>query len=302
MTPSIRPESPADHKAIHQVNRLAFGQDDEAVLVDALRAGGHARLSLVAEIDGDVVGHVLFSDLPILTDRGVVPALALAPVAVRPNQQRREFGSALIRAVGGRSGGRASHRRRPGPCRVLPPLRVLREVGRTPLVAVLRSGFVDGSGVVPGALDGVEGGVQYAPPFGIEQPARIRSASNCWRGSTRSANSHHPRQSRSGRAASLVSITRTDDELSVVCRAEDVPEGVACDATVPPARRGHDAVQSRGSGGVADDASGECRGGCLRLSTFDTDYLLIKTTDLARAISALRGVGGDRSGSCTRSR
>ena len=76
ITPIIRPESPADLKAIHQVNRLAFGQDDEAVLVDALCAGGHVRLSLVAEVDGDLVGHVFFSDLPILTDRGVVPALA----------------------------------------------------------------------------------------------------------------------------------------------------------------------------------------------------------------------------------
>lgn len=44
----IREETPADHTAVREVNRLAFGQDDEANLVDALRAGGHTRLSLVS--------------------------------------------------------------------------------------------------------------------------------------------------------------------------------------------------------------------------------------------------------------
>ena len=61
----IRPESTADHDAIRHVNRLAFGQDDEARLVDALRDGGFLRVSLVAEQAGQVVGHILFSDLPI---------------------------------------------------------------------------------------------------------------------------------------------------------------------------------------------------------------------------------------------
>gem|GEM_PF-6278362 len=49
---SIRPESPTDHDAIRQVNRLAFGQEDEVRLVDALRDGGFVRVSLVAEQDG----------------------------------------------------------------------------------------------------------------------------------------------------------------------------------------------------------------------------------------------------------
>jgi putative acetyltransferase len=66
----IRPETSADHDAIRHVNRLAFGQGDEARLVDALRDGGYVRVSLVAEAEGQVVGHVLFSDLPILTDGG----------------------------------------------------------------------------------------------------------------------------------------------------------------------------------------------------------------------------------------
>src|SRR5215203_5315791 len=91
----VRPESPEDRDAIRTANRLAFGQDDEATLVDALRDGGHARVSLVAEADGEVVGHILFSDLPIVTPVGTVGALSLAPMAVLPAQQRRGIGSML---------------------------------------------------------------------------------------------------------------------------------------------------------------------------------------------------------------
>src|SRR5690606_7453426 len=94
---SIRPESPADLEAIRQVNRLAFGEDDEANLVDALRDGGFVRFSLVAEQDGQIVGHILFSDLPIITTSGTVPALALAPMAVLPEFQRQGIGSELVR-------------------------------------------------------------------------------------------------------------------------------------------------------------------------------------------------------------
>jgi putative acetyltransferase len=94
---SIRPETAADHEAIRHVNRLAFGQYAEARLVDALREGGYARLSLVAEQAGQVVGHILFSDLPIITGARTVSALALAPMAVLPAFQRQGIGSALVR-------------------------------------------------------------------------------------------------------------------------------------------------------------------------------------------------------------
>ena len=93
----IRLETPADHDAIRQVNRLAFGQEDEGRLVDALREQGHARLSLVADDDHQIIGHVLFSSLPIHTSDGVVSALALAPMAVIPSRQRQGFGTALLR-------------------------------------------------------------------------------------------------------------------------------------------------------------------------------------------------------------
>jgi putative acetyltransferase len=94
---TIRPETPADYTAIHEVNRLAFGQDAEADLVDGLRAGGFVRLSLVAEVGEEIVGHVLFSRLPIITTTSVVEALALAPMAVLPTHQRRGIGSKLMK-------------------------------------------------------------------------------------------------------------------------------------------------------------------------------------------------------------
>src|SRR5947209_7808207 len=97
MNPLIRPETSADYEAIRHVNRLAFGQDAETLLVDALRENGYVRVSLVAEQAGQIVGHILFSDLPIITEGGTVPALALAPMAVLPAFQNRGIGSALVR-------------------------------------------------------------------------------------------------------------------------------------------------------------------------------------------------------------
>jgi putative acetyltransferase len=93
----VRPENNLDHQAVRQVNRLAFGQDSEARLVDALRAGVFAPVSLVAEINGQVVGHIMFSERKIVTDKGDVQALALGSMAVLPEYQRQGIGSALVR-------------------------------------------------------------------------------------------------------------------------------------------------------------------------------------------------------------
>jgi len=89
----IRPAREADHAAIHAVVGAAFAQPDEADLVEALRADGDALLELVAEEDGGVVGHILFS--PLGTDNGRRLA-ALAPVSVRPGRQRDGLGTALM--------------------------------------------------------------------------------------------------------------------------------------------------------------------------------------------------------------
>src|SRR5262249_57294881 len=62
-----------------------------------VRDGGYARVALLAEHEGQAVGHVLFSDLSIVGATGTVPALALAPLAVVPEHQKRGIGSALLR-------------------------------------------------------------------------------------------------------------------------------------------------------------------------------------------------------------
>lgn len=94
---TIRQEAPQDRKAVQLTNRLAFEGEDEAALVDRLRGSGSAALSLVAVVDGNVVGHILFSNLVIETAWGAVGALSLAPMAVKPEFQRQGIGSALVR-------------------------------------------------------------------------------------------------------------------------------------------------------------------------------------------------------------
>lgn len=88
----IRPETPRDIAAIYRVITDAFGQSDEADLVKALRNAGDAIVSLVAEEDGEIVGHVLLSKM-----EAPFRALALAPLAVAPDRHRSGVGSALAR-------------------------------------------------------------------------------------------------------------------------------------------------------------------------------------------------------------
>ncbi len=90
----IRAERPSDRDAIFSLNARAFETDAEARLVDMLRERGVVAASLVAEVDGEVVGHILFSPVRV-GDRELV---ALAPMAVVPEHQREGIGSALVRA------------------------------------------------------------------------------------------------------------------------------------------------------------------------------------------------------------
>jgi putative acetyltransferase len=88
----VRDESPDDWQAVYRVVSSAFGRSSEAELVGQLREAGDSVVSLVADDDGQIVGHVLLSkmDAPF-------PALALAPVSVIPTRQRSGIGSALIK-------------------------------------------------------------------------------------------------------------------------------------------------------------------------------------------------------------
>lgn len=94
----IRPEKPADTAAISEVVTAAFGRRQEADLVTRLRNNGDLVLSLVAENDGAIVGHVAFSRLWIERDGARVPGISLAPVSVLPAQQRKGTARALIGA------------------------------------------------------------------------------------------------------------------------------------------------------------------------------------------------------------
>ena len=83
----IRRESAADIESIRTVNRQAFGSDKEGRLFDLLSDGGFARESMVATLEEQFVGHILFSNLPIVTAEATIHGLSVAPLAVVPNRQ-----------------------------------------------------------------------------------------------------------------------------------------------------------------------------------------------------------------------
>jgi len=96
----IRPETSTDASAIYEVNKQAFdGRDAEPGLVDAVRKSENfiPEISLIAEENGKLIGHILFSRIHIETKNTKIPALALAPMAVRPEYQKQGIGTLLVR-------------------------------------------------------------------------------------------------------------------------------------------------------------------------------------------------------------
>ncbi len=95
---TIRPETPADYPAVREINLAAFDTAVEADLADSMRDTPEyiSELSLVAELDGVLVGHALFSEVTIEQETGKLTALSLGPIAVLPEHQRHGIGSALI--------------------------------------------------------------------------------------------------------------------------------------------------------------------------------------------------------------
>lgn len=166
----VRPENTEnseERSVIHSINKTAFGSQDEADLVDELRTEGVVLVSLVAEIQEQIVGHILFSRMSIETPGGSVPAASLAPMAVLPEHQRRGIGGRLVRHG----------------------LNLLREQGEQIVIVVGHPNFYPRFGfstekslslespfpqdafmameLRPGALEGVHGTVKYPAAFRI---------------------------------------------------------------------------------------------------------------------------------------
>jgi putative acetyltransferase len=156
-----------ERSAVRALIKAAFGGSDEADLVDQLRGSEHSLVSLVAELDGRVVGHILFSRMWIETPAGRISAVALAPVAVRPDRQREGIGSRLIEHG----------------------LELLREHGERIVIVAGHPNYYPRFGFLTekakflhspfpseafmamelsaGALEGIRGSVVYPPAFGI---------------------------------------------------------------------------------------------------------------------------------------
>jgi putative acetyltransferase len=93
---TIREEQSGDIPAIRRVNLAAFGQPQEADVVDQLRQNCDRFVSLVA-LDGDeIVGHVLFTPATIGAGESAIEGMGLAPLAVLPGRQRTGIGTALV--------------------------------------------------------------------------------------------------------------------------------------------------------------------------------------------------------------
>ena len=94
----VRCENRCDYQAIAKLYQVAFERESEANLVDSIRLSERyiPELALVAELDGAVVGHILFSYIDILGQE-TKQVLGLAPLAVQPKFQRQGIGSTLVR-------------------------------------------------------------------------------------------------------------------------------------------------------------------------------------------------------------
>jgi len=162
----IRTEMPNDAGAVRAVNQAAFGTDLEARIVETIREQEPGALSLVAEADGAIVGHILFSSVSI-AGQDSLRLMGLAPMAVLPARQREGIGSALVRE--------GLERCRDFGCDAVVVLGHPEYYPRFGFVPASRYGIgceYDVPDEVfmlielePGALDGVRGRVAYHPAF-----------------------------------------------------------------------------------------------------------------------------------------
>lgn len=94
----IRPEHSEDFSTVFTIHQRAFGRPEEAELVEKLRSAADPQISLVAELNGQVVGHIFFSPVTITDGDSSFVALGLAPMAVLPELQNQGVGSLLVKA------------------------------------------------------------------------------------------------------------------------------------------------------------------------------------------------------------
>ena len=101
----IRAARPADAPAVRRVVAAAFGAEaaehgtQVADLWDAVEAAGHVQASLVAEVDGALVGHVGVSHAWLDARPELVDVAVLGPLSVQPDAQRGGIGTALVAAA-----------------------------------------------------------------------------------------------------------------------------------------------------------------------------------------------------------
>ena len=92
----IRKEIQSDYQSVREINDAAFGQSVEGNIVDKIRSACDESLSLVAIVEGNVVGHILFSPATIECEGKKIQGMGLGPMAVLPQYQRQGVGSMLV--------------------------------------------------------------------------------------------------------------------------------------------------------------------------------------------------------------
>ncbi|MBZ5696000.1 MAG: N-acetyltransferase [Acidobacteriia bacterium] len=164
----IREEKEADRLAIGALNRRTFGGDYEAQLIDQLRAAHLIVASLVALDGNEVIGHLLFSSLPVEIDGRDVNAVALAPMAVSPDRQRQGIGSKLVT-----EGLALLRKKQVEAVIVLGHTAYYPRFGFSPLLTQKLASPFRGMGefmaleLVVGSLAGQKGSVKYPEAFGL---------------------------------------------------------------------------------------------------------------------------------------
>lgn len=153
----IREEALTDIVAIERINEQAFGLPQEAQLVAALRAAGKIALSLVAVVDGVVVGHALFSPVTIEGNCEGETAVALGPIAVDPVWQGQGVGGQLVRE---------------GMVRC-------RERGFTAMIVLGHPTYYPRFGFVPASRFGLRSEYKVRDEVFMAQPLQAGALSNC---------------------------------------------------------------------------------------------------------------------------